>query len=176
MAEIQTSGQPKGRSRKSTRVDMTAMVDVAFLLLAFFILTTTLVSSKAIHFVVPEASGATIKISQERILTLILGAEDQVYCYRGIPDGRYQRTDFSENGLRQIIQDHLDLHPNPCAHTIAANCWDPIFVIKPHTGSRYKNLVDTIDELRLSKAKKFTMGRFDEADDYYFPQRLLARE
>ncbi len=54
MAEIQEgNATPRGgrprQKKKSTRVDMTAMVDVAFLLLTFFILTTTMASPHAME-------------------------------------------------------------------------------------------------------------------------------
>ena len=103
MAEVQTNNSGKSRSRKSTRIDMTAMVDVAFLLLTFFILTTTLASPGGIHFVTPSDKGTPGKIPEEKIMTLILGGDDQVYYYHGMADGAYAQTDFSETGLRQVI-------------------------------------------------------------------------
>ncbi len=158
--------------KKSTRVDMTAMVDVAFLLLTFFILTTTLTSPLRIDLVkAPRMENGTInspRISGDKIMTLILGEDDKVHYYQGVADHRPETTDYSPEGLREVIQAHLTWGGTPC-YNHDLNCWDPIFIVKPNATSHFKNLVDALDELRIAGARKFS---YQEKED--FDRDLLA--
>ncbi len=155
MAEVESRSSGKGRKRKAARVDMTAMVDVAFLLLTFFVLTTTLAKPPAIELATPVDDGSPTPIDQEKILTLILGKNNQVLYYYGIPEGNLKRTDFSESGLRKLIFDHLKKREGLCSEEKTPDCWDPIFVLKPSKDCIYKNVVDAVDELRLADAPKY---------------------
>src|ERR1700748_459745 len=95
MAELDTSGggKHKGgkvRSKKaSTRVDLTAMVDLAFLLVTFFMLTTTLNKPKAMDLVMPDKD-EDLKLQEPvpetRTLTVLLGKNNKVEWYRGLVD------------------------------------------------------------------------------------------
>ncbi len=90
MAEIsQGSGKKDGkvRSKKtSTRIDMTPMVDLAFLLLTFFVMTTTLNKPQTMEITMPEKPKTEDKqpmVNEKRVLTLVLGGDDKVYWYLG---------------------------------------------------------------------------------------------
>lgn len=152
-------GAPK-QKKKSTRIDMTAMVDVAFLLLTFFILTTTLAQPQTMELNLPpkkddiEQEEREIKVKEEKILTVILGADDQVYYYKGVPDqeGTLDITSYDPQGIRKVITDHL--------RTVR----DPIIVIKPNETSRYKNMVDILDEMAITQAKKYAMTDVTSVD------------
>src|SRR3954468_9250642 len=94
MAELDTSGGGKKgggkvRSKKaSTRVDLTAMVDLAFLLITFFIMTTTLSKPKAMDVVVPakdEKVDDQLPVAASRSLTLLLGSNDKAEWFIGEP-------------------------------------------------------------------------------------------
>ena len=120
MAEMQTAesggskkkGGKKVRSKKmSTRVDLTPMVDLGFLLITFFMLTTTLAKPQIMALVMPEKD---IKkediepVKESKVLTLLLGANDKVYWYEGITDAKLDSTDYSAEGLRQVILNKKD--------------------------------------------------------------------
>ncbi|MEM0997868.1 MAG: biopolymer transporter ExbD [Bacteroidota bacterium] len=167
MAEVQSesSGAKSKHTRgprqkkRSTRIDMTAMVDVAFLLLTFFILTTTLAKPYVLPAVKPPLSETNRNqpVKQSKVLTLILGAEDQVHYYTGMGD-TVHTTDFSATGLRQVVVQHLQKYPNLCRDANnAPGCWDPIVVIKPHDHCSYRNLVDALDEMRIVRAPKYAL-------------------
>lgn len=179
MADVDTGdsggGKKKGgpkQKKKSTKVDMTAMVDVAFLLLTFFILTTTLASPAAMEIAKPpppeeeNPDDDPKKVNEEKIMTFILGEDDMVHYYWGLPQGTLSSTDFGEEGVRTVIQEHLNRYPNRCekGEKDATGCWDPIFVVKPNNSSRYKNVVDILDELRISGASKYSYTEVAEAD------------
>ena len=93
MAEVsQDSGKKDGkvRSKKtSTRIDMTPMVDLAFLLLTFFVMTTTLNKPQTMEITMPEKPKEQDKppvVNEKRVLTLVLGGNNKVYWYLGITD------------------------------------------------------------------------------------------
>src|SRR3954469_5065431 len=93
MAELDTSGggKHKGgkvRSKKtSTRIDLTAMVDLAFLLITFFILTTTLNKPKAMDLAMPDKDeqNTQLPVAASRTMTVLLGSNNKVEWFVGEP-------------------------------------------------------------------------------------------
>jgi biopolymer transport protein ExbD len=112
MAEVsqQSGGKPKDgkvRSKKSsTRIDMTPMVDLAFLLLTFFMLTTTFNKPQTMELTMPEKpkpGDEAPLVNEAKVLTLILGAQDKIYWYKGITDPKLDVTDYSKEGVRKLL-------------------------------------------------------------------------
>jgi len=116
MAEIiaNEGGKKKGKKRAKrhgTHIDMTPMVDLACLLLTFFMLTTAFSKPKVMEIVLPEKKKDTKapEISKGRVLNIILTADDKVYWYNGLADPRKPPlptltvTDFSKDGIRKLI-------------------------------------------------------------------------
>src|SRR5690606_1613232 len=100
MAELDTSGGGKKggkvRSKKaSTRVDLTAMVDLAFLLITFFMLTTTLSKPQAMDVAMPDKdqkSDDQLKIADDRTMTILLGSKDRIIWYMGTVEAASEVT------------------------------------------------------------------------------------
>jgi biopolymer transport protein ExbD len=119
MAEIvaDEGGKKKGKKRAKrhgTHIDMTPMVDLACLLLTFFMLTTAFSKPKVMEIVLPEKKKDTSKqpeISQWRVVNIILTADDKIYWYNGLANPRkpplptLNVTDFSKDGVRKMILD-----------------------------------------------------------------------
>jgi biopolymer transport protein ExbD len=119
MAEIiaEGGGKKKGKKRAkkhSTHIDMTPMVDLACLLLTFFMLTTAFSKPKVMEIVLPEKKKDNTKqpeISQWRVVNIILTADDKIYWYPGLANPRkpplptINVTDFSKDGVRKLILD-----------------------------------------------------------------------
>jgi biopolymer transport protein ExbD len=152
MAEIsQGSGKKDGkvRSKKtSTRIDMTPMVDLAFLLLTFFVMTTTLNKPQTMEITMPEKPKAEDKqpmVNEKRVLTLVLGGGDKIYWYLGITDPKVERSDFSNDGIRKVL-----LQQN-------AQIKEMVVLIKPSDESKYKNVVDILDEMNISNIARFAL-------------------
>src|SRR6478609_4299711 len=109
MAELDTSsgGGKKGgkvRSKKaSTRVDLTAMVDLAFLLITFFMLTTTLSKPKAMDVTMPdkeEKQTDQLAVAASRSMTILLGANNQLEWFIGVPgDSQPEKDSYGKNGI-----------------------------------------------------------------------------
>ncbi len=176
MAEVDTGGGGGGKhkggpkqKKKSTRIDMTAMVDVAFLLLTFFILTTTLATPQAMELIKPPKTDKPEDVEQDvaesKVMTFIMGENDNIYYYQGITEPKVLTTNFSADGIRKVIKEHLDRFPNRC-NTVdnAPGCWDPIIVLKPHKTSKYKNMVDILDEMRINGVPKYALAEMTPTD------------
>ena len=179
MAEIAQDGgggHKKGgkvRSKKmSTRIDFTPMVDLGFLLITFFMLTTTLAKPQIMALVMPEKDvdqEDLKKVKEAKVLTLILGANDKVYWYAGITDAKLDSTDYSAEGVRQTILKQMDVvkaqfgeepYKKKNKEGVEEEHKDGSFinvVIKPTKDSRYKNLVDALDEMAICKVRYYVI-------------------
>ncbi len=170
MAEMNVSGgggrkkgSKKVRSKKmSTRVDLTAMVDLGFLLITFFMLATTMNKPKTMEVNKPAKDENKDKIEppikMSKTATLMLGAKDKLYVYVS-PDQIDTETeleidsvDYSPKGLRKFIQRRQE--------EVGKQWGDPdlLFVmIKPLPSSSVKNIVDVLDEMTISEVKRYAI-------------------
>jgi biopolymer transport protein ExbD len=153
MAELDTSGggKHKGgkvRSKKSsTRVDMTAMVDLAFLLITFFILSTTLNKPKAMDMAMPDKDdqNTQLPVPASRTMTILLGSKDKLEWYVGEPGKSAPTVDnFGPSGLRKALIENSD------KIKAASGGKSMIVLIKPSDKSTYENLVASLDELNIA--------------------------
>lgn len=146
---------------------MTAMVDVAFLLLTFFVLTATMTDAFLMKFVSgPKEEHPHLPVAEERVLTVILEADDQIQYYIGQYEGELAETHYGQTGLRKVLHEHLTAQAPLCdpASREIKGCWDPLFVIKPTARARYKNMVDMLDELAMAGAQRYVLQSFTSAD------------
>jgi len=141
MAEVDTGGGKK----VSTKVDMTPMVDLAFLLITFFMLTTTFSKPKAMEVNMPDKNvkDETVKVKESLTTTFVLGEKDIIYYYSGKDNPNVSQTDYSENGLRKVILNDIKKKYSQFGE-------DPVYIIKASKGSRYKNVVDMLDEMAIA--------------------------
>lgn len=179
-------GGPKTK-KKSTKIDMTAMVDVAFLLLTFFVLTATMSSEGVKEMIMPPKldelpeDEQKKKIVEDKIMTIVLDDNDKIQYYIGITDIDVKTTDFAETGIRREIMRHLqDDESRPRCDEVdnqginEGRCWDPIFVIKAKKESRYRNLVDLLDEMTVTGAPKYAIDKYTTDDSIRIDQALEA--
>ena len=159
MAEMDTSssgGHKKGPGVKkgkklSTRVDLTPMVDLGFLLITFFIFTTTMSQPTAMKLFLPkdaENPEDQNKAKESGVITLLLGKDNNVFYYEGqlAPDGsNFKSSTFKE--IRTVLLEKK-------ART---NEKDLVVVLKPSSESTYKNVVDILDEMTINVLKKYAL-------------------
>lgn len=177
MSEIaqDSGGSKKGgkvRSKKmSTRIDFTPMVDLGFLLITFFMLTTTLAKPQILALVMPDKDFDKEDIEpvkESKVLTLLLGANDKVYWYEGITDAKLDSTDYSAEGVRQVIlkkmdkvntQFGMDDYKKKNKEGVEEELKGSYInvIIKPTKESRYKNLVDALDEMAITKVRYYVI-------------------
>ena len=181
MAEMQVkeAGGGKGKPKKmSTRVDLTPMVDLGFLLITFFMLTTTLSKPQIMALVMPDKDVKKEEqdpVKESKVLTLLLGAHDKVYWYEGITDAKLDSTDYSAEGLRKVILDKMDkvkgihgLEDYKDVKTKEDRKGSYITVlIKPTKDSRYKNLVDALDEMSITHVRYYVILDVSELEEKF---------
>ncbi len=150
MADIDTGGGKK----VSTRVDMTPMVDLAFLLVTFFMLTTTFNKPQTMEVNMPEKNqkNETMKVKASKTTTIVLAENNKVYYYTGVENPEVKLTNFSESGLRKVLLEKVK--------TIQ----DPIIIIKAKKEAKYKNVVDVIDEMAITGVKIYALVDITPAD------------
>ena len=160
MAELDTSGggKHKGgkvRSKKaSTRVDLTAMVDLAFLLITFFMLTTTLNKKKVMDLTVPDNSvkTVTLPVAATRTMTILLGSHNKIEWYMGEPGKSAPTVDsYGKDGLRKALIEN----GKQVAATHAAPDNFMIVLIKPSDKSNYENFVSALDEISITAIQSY---------------------
>lgn len=160
-------GGPKSK-KKSTKIDMTAMVDVAFLLLTFFVLTATMSNSTLMDLTMPPKVTNPDDVQQDvdeaKVMTIVLCANDTIKYYVGITKAEVKVTNYSPDGIRKAISDHLNRFSPLCQGDQVKGCWDPLFVVKPRYNSRYGNIVDILDEMAITGAKKYAIAEFAKDD------------
>ena len=161
MAELGGGGGGKKKGGKvrvkksSTRIDMTPMVDLAFLLLTFFVMTTTLNKPQAMQINMPDKpkdGDEQPEVNEKNVLTLVLGENDKIYWYIGITDPNVEVTDFSATGIRKVLQQKKAENPKI------------IILIKSLDEARYKNMVDIMDEMNISSMQRFALVEITDVD------------
>ena len=168
MAEMDTSsggGHKKGPGVKkpkklSTRVDLTPMVDLGFLLITFFVFTTTMSKPTAMHMNEPKDDPDNqLKVKESAVMTILLGKADQVYYYNGTLTGDnasqiFKSTNFKE--IRQIILDKRNAVPDGDKSKS-----DLMFIIKADKLSKFKNAINILDEMQIDGVPP---GHYAEVD------------
>lgn len=182
MASIDTGdsgGGKKVRSKKmDTRIDFTPMVDLGFLLITFFMLTTTLSKPNIMPMIFPEKKidkEDLEPVKESKVLTLLLGADDKVYYYEGITEPTLDSTDFSAEGLRALLLDKkarvskqfpdvekVDTLKNGTIRTRIVP--EVNVILKPMKDSRYKNVVDAFDEFAITKIAYYVLLDVSDAE------------
>jgi|GraSoiStandDraft_4_1057263.scaffolds.fasta_scaffold00177_16 biopolymer transport protein ExbD len=147
----------------NVRVDMTPMVDLGFLLIAFFIMTTQLRKPAAVHLNMPKEGPVTL-LGDSAALTVLLTKNDVVYYYNGnwknaSAKEEIFKTNFSvKDGLGEIIrqkQKRLD-KTNSKEHRNAL-----MLLIKADQEASYQNVIDALDETMINLVKKYAVLKAD---------------
>ncbi len=162
MAEITTTNSKKGGKRctkKSTRVDLTPMVDLGFLLITFFVFTTTMSITTTMGMVTPKDSiHEPTEIPESTVITLLPAADNKLFYYEGAEKNAvYKTTDYSAAGIRKILLDKKK--------RVEANKKDAVLIIKPSKFSTFKNLVNLIDESKICMYKIYFLDKASAEDE-----------
>ncbi|MDI1257630.1 MAG: biopolymer transporter ExbD [Flavobacterium sp.] len=174
MAELNTgdSGGKGGKVRskkQNSKVDLTAMVDLAFLLITFFMLTTSLSKPQSMDLGMPKdvPDKEQTPIAQERTMSVLLGPDNQLKIYMGKFDEPIEKPKdvvYGKNGIRKDIIAKLKSVPEYMG--------DPkkglIVLIKPGKKSNYKNLVDILDEMAINKVQVYAIVDITKEEEKLF--------
>jgi biopolymer transport protein ExbD len=166
MAQIEnTANVRKGKSfshnkKQILRIDMTPMVDLGFLLITFFVFTTTMSTPKATDLFMPK-EGDNQPLPNSLALTLLLDDNDKVYYYHGdFEEAAKANKIFATNystyeGIGKIIrQKQKDID---ASGKFTDGRKGLMLLIKPTSKSNYKNVVDALDEAVINDVKKYAI-------------------
>lgn len=203
MADIESGGgggKHKGGKaapkKHSTRVDFTPMVDLGFLLITFFMLTTTMSKPQTMEITFPVDPPKDQKVDvpeldKDRAMTIILGPKDRIFYYFGMDSVNMQTTNYSKDGIRKVLLEK-NKEKNPRADSIPilrqqlktkqitddvykqrvisikSNKGSLVVLIKPTDESRYKNVIDIFDEMSICN-----IGSYAIVDITDFEKRIL---
>ncbi len=161
MAEVQVQDKSakggKVRSKKNNpRVDMTPMVDLNFLLLMFFMFTSTFSKPNVMDLGLPAKPKPTdpkpepteIKLSNS--ISILLGKDNKVFWHQqdqtSLNDQTLMETSFDREGIRKVIEQAKSRAVDPAKFTV---------IIKPTDDAVYKNFVDILDEMAITKSEQY---------------------
>jgi biopolymer transport protein ExbD len=158
MAELDVSagGHKKGRGvrkgkKLSTRVDLTPMVDLGFLLITFFIFTTTMSQPKALNLRMPK-DGPSTEVAASHVITLLLGKHDMLFYYEGADPTKMLESDF--RGIRTVLLDKKRRTDTTFFQVI----------LKPTKDASYKNTVSILDEMLIDDIKHYAFVDIDPSE------------
>jgi biopolymer transport protein ExbD len=143
----------KKAKKHSTRLDMTPMVDLGFLLITFFIFTSTMQTPTTLDLFMPKDTNKDEELNKAKesgALTILLGKDSHVYYYEGqlnvdAASNNFKSTNFK--GIRDVIIDKKRSTPAD----------DLVIVIKPNEEATYKNTVDILDEMTINQIPRFAL-------------------
>lgn len=157
-------GKPKGK-KSSTHIDMTPMVDLAFLLLTFFMLATTFSKPKTMEIIMPDKPKPEDKVpemNENNVLSLLIGPNDKLYYYIGnFQNPDLVQTDFSPNGVRKVLLQK------------SKQVGEKFMVlIKPAEGASYGNVVNLFDEMNITNMQRYALVDISDLEKQTLAQKM----
>lgn len=176
MAQMENSAsERKGRSfsrnkKQLLRIDMTPMVDLGFLLITFFVFTTTVSTPSATDLFMPKDDSTTppSPLPRSLALTLLLDDHNRIFYYHGDFDDALKANEIFETsfstytGIGKIIrqkQKDLDVNEN-----FEDGRKEMMMLIKPTSKAIYKNVVDALDEAMINDVRKYAIVEPDNKE------------
>ena len=189
MAEVQSNEQESGKGGKhkkvrakkqSTHIDMTPMVDLAFLLLTFFMLTTTFGKPKTMEINMPvKPENEDNQTLVNNAVTILLSGDNKIWWYFGElkPETTLTPTDYSQEGLRKLLleknayavekikQIREQSQTNNIADTtqkrleveVKGEKKSLMVLVKADDKAKYINVIDVLDELNVCMVGKYAL-------------------
>jgi biopolymer transport protein ExbD len=161
MAELNQS-LVKTSNRRTVRmplkVDLTAMVDLAFLLITFFILTTSIQKPRLMEVNMPSDAPPQ-PYAESTTMSICLGAKNKAVYYLGMPEKPVTSRKIIGYG-KDIRTAILDMTRQVFSKTGKKMS----LIIKPAEHSKYENLVDVLDEANITKVPSYAIGKITPGD------------
>ena len=178
MAEVQV--QEKGnkggkvRSKKnSTRVDMTPMVDLNFLLLMFFMFTTTFTKPNIMDLTLPaKPDDKTTQVKPPMVdlrnsITFIIGKDDNLFYHqqdaKGLNESTLVKTSYDREGVEKVIEQ---------AKKNAVKKENFTVIIKPVDDASFKHFVDILDEMEITGSEHFGISELKPFEKEVYEQKV----
>lgn len=171
MAEILTPEKQNGKNfqkKKLIRVDMTPMVDLGFLLITFFMLATSFSKPNVMDLSLPAGEqdrGTEIDVKNQ--ITFIIGKDNRIFYYQGekkeLSKEILKETTYSNFGITKIIETAKNNAPKKDLFTV---------IIKPTDDANYKNFVDILDEMEITKSERFGISEISDKEKTVYEEKI----
>jgi biopolymer transport protein ExbD len=175
--QADNSRNVKVRMKKANlRVDLTPMVDLAFLLISFFMLTTTLMKQKSIALVAPDTLHPPEAVSECQLLDLLVDSMGQVYYWEGLECHTVNRIALTgEHTLKDKIKEKKTYLKSNCLFK-SGKPKELICLIKLLPGSKYDHMVRVLDEMVSDSVPVYAIQNYsdDEVKAVKAEQRRMA--
>jgi|688.fasta_scaffold52704_6 biopolymer transport protein ExbD len=147
------AGKRKAKKRLGFRLDMTPLVDITFLLLTFFMLTTSMITPQTMEMSVPPEIDTPIEVKQSELLTIRIRQDGMVFYNTGVDaPQRFAAPSRSKNGsadykktlaeIKKVVVDQNVALKNRC-----------IVVLKADGEAPYGLVVQVLDELNSAESE-----------------------
>lgn len=171
MAEVNNNPSQQKRkgsalfSKRNLKIDLTPMVDLGFILVTFFVFTTTMSQTNVMDVINPDDSDITITddVCESCVMTVLLTRDNKIWYYEGMEkDAVYKESSFESSGIRQLIAQKKK-------SVIRETGKDRfVLIIRPLEHSGFKNLVDMIDESHINLVKRYYIDEPSKAEKERF--------
>jgi len=136
------------KRRVGIRIDMTPMVDVAFLLLIFFMVTTVFRTPKAIEINLPPKD-LNVQVPESKTMTLRVLADGRLYWKRGAKENPWNRSSMAQvKDVLKPFEGQTEL----------------IMVVKVDRDAEFANMVNMLDELHSAKLTRFSITPLEDKE------------
>ncbi len=177
-------GVKKGK-KLSTRIDLTPMVDLGFLLITFFMFTTTLAKPKTMEINMPYKDENLKEEEKNKLkasvaMTVLLSKNHRVYYYEGIGDNPDQAPDLkvtsfkAKDGIRDAIIRKKKMVAGLKASGQLGPKDDMTVLIKPDTTSTYSDLVNMLDEMSINDVKIYAIIDISDIEQGFIKETEAA--
>jgi biopolymer transport protein ExbD len=156
MADIQINSKRNGRNQATPRIDLTPMVDLGFLLITFFMMTTTMRTPKRMDIQMPFTPAPPDRIAyyESSAITLLPAKDHKIFYYEGKFDPLIQlRMVNNETDLHKVLiqkQRVLLSRKNPDERHLQV-------LIKSHATATVQDIISLFDEMDILNVKNFAM-------------------
>jgi biopolymer transport protein ExbD len=150
VAESKSHGKGKKKKgrRLGVRIDMTPLVDVAFLLLTFFMYTTSMSRPQTMEINLPPDKNVKVEIAESNLMTLRVNDKGVIYWNFGLDAPKI--IEFKD--LRAFLVEKQTAIPKLTV------------LLKIDRLGKYKMMVDLIDELNLAQVQRFSLAPLGDQD------------
>lgn len=141
-------GKRKPKKRLSIRIDMTPLVDVAFLLLTFFMLTTVFRKPQTLEINLPPDKNAEVKMAESNLLTI--RCDEQLNLYWNIGFELPKKIKYTD--MAKFFEEKRNENPKF------------VILLKIDRKAKYHAMIDLIDELNVASLNKYVLAPMTEID------------